>query len=63
MDNAARTRQRMLAIDTRLSPRAVPLSSYMLPFAAAMILLAVRLWQAAALPASQPRPEPAAVPV
>jgi hypothetical protein len=35
----------------------------MLPFAAAMILLAVRLWQAAALPTSQPRPEPAAVPV
>ena len=36
---------------------------YMLPFAAAMILLAVRLWQAAALPASQPQPESAAVPV
>jgi hypothetical protein len=25
---------------------------YMLPFAAAMVLLAVRIWQAAALPAS-----------
>ena len=36
---------------------------YMLPFAAAMILLAVRLWQAAALPASQPQPESAGVPV
>ena len=35
---------------------------YMLPFAAAMVLLAARLWQAAALPASQPQPEPAGVP-
>jgi len=35
---------------------------YMLPFAAAMILLAARIWQAAALPASQPQPEPTAVP-
>ena|SRR5271165_2874727 len=35
---------------------------YMLPFAAAMILLAARIWQAAALPASQPQPEPAGVP-
>jgi hypothetical protein len=35
---------------------------YMLPFAAAMILLAVRIWQAAALPASRPQPEPAAAP-
>jgi hypothetical protein len=36
---------------------------YMLPFAAAMVLLAARIWQAAALPASQPQPEPAGVPV
>ena len=36
---------------------------YMLPFAAAMVLLAARLWQAAAVPASQPQPEPAGVPV
>jgi fucose permease len=36
---------------------------YMLPFAAAMVLLAARLWQAAALPASQPQPRPTAVPV
>ena len=36
---------------------------YMLPFAAAMILLAARIWQAAALRASQPQPEPASVPV
>jgi len=36
---------------------------YMLPFAAAMVLLAARLWQAAALPASQPQLEPAGVPV
>jgi hypothetical protein len=35
---------------------------YMLPFAAAMVLLAARIWQAAALPASQPQPEPASVP-
>jgi hypothetical protein len=35
---------------------------YMLPFAAAMVLLAARIWQAAALPASQPQPEPTAVP-
>jgi hypothetical protein len=31
---------------------------YMLPFAAAMVLLAARIWQAAALPASQPQREP-----
>ncbi len=36
---------------------------YMLPFAAAMILLAARIWPAAALPASQPHLEPAGVPV
>jgi quercetin dioxygenase-like cupin family protein len=36
---------------------------YMLPFAAAMVLLAAWIWQAAALPASQPQPEPTAVPV
>ena len=36
---------------------------YMLPFAAAMVLLAARLWQAAALPASQPQLEPTGVPV
>jgi hypothetical protein len=36
---------------------------YMLPFAAAMVLLAGRIWQAAALPASQPQPEPTGVPV
>ena len=35
---------------------------YMLPLAAAMVLLAARIWQAAALPASQPQPEPAPVP-
>jgi hypothetical protein len=35
---------------------------YMLPFAAAMVLLAARIWQAAALPASEPQPEPASVP-
>jgi hypothetical protein len=29
---------------------------YMLPFAAAMVLLAARIWQAAAVPASQPQP-------
>ena len=36
---------------------------YMLPFAAAMVLLAARIWQAAALPASQPQLEPTGVPV
>jgi hypothetical protein len=36
---------------------------YMLPFAAAMVLLAARIWPAAALPASQPHLEPAGVPV
>ena len=36
---------------------------YMLPFAAAMVLLAARLWQAAALPATEPQLEPASVPV
>ena len=35
---------------------------YMLPFATAMVLLAARIWQAAALPASQPQPEPATIP-
>ena len=35
----------------------------MLPFAVAMVLLAIRIWQAAALPASQPQPEPVGVPV
>ncbi len=35
---------------------------YMLPFATAMILLAARIWRAAALPASQPQPQPAGVP-
>ena len=35
---------------------------YMLPFAAAMVLLAARIWHAAALPASQPQPEPASAP-
>jgi hypothetical protein len=34
----------------------------MLPFATAMILLAARIWRAAALPASQPQPQPTAVP-
>jgi hypothetical protein len=33
-----------------------------LPFAAAMVLLAARIWQAAALPASHDQEEPAAVP-
>ena len=36
---------------------------YMLPFAAAMVLLAARIWQAASLPASQPQPDPGGVPV
>ena len=36
---------------------------YMLPFAIAMVLLAARIWQAASLPASQPKPAPAGVPV
>jgi hypothetical protein len=36
---------------------------YMLPFAAAMILLAVRIWRATARPASQPQPKPASVAV
>jgi len=35
----------------------------MLPFAAAMVLLAARIWPAAALPASQPHLEPAGLPV
>jgi len=35
---------------------------YMLPFAAAMILLAARIWQAAALPASQPQLGPVGSP-
>ena len=36
---------------------------FMLPFAAAMVLLAARIWPAAPLPASQPQLEPAGVPV
>jgi hypothetical protein len=36
---------------------------YMLPFAAAMILLAARIWQAASLPAGQLQLEPTGVPV
>ena len=36
---------------------------HMLPFAVAMVLLAARLWQAVALPASQPQLEPTGVPV
>jgi hypothetical protein len=36
---------------------------YRLPFAAAMILLAARIWPVAAQPASQPHLEPAGVPV
>jgi hypothetical protein len=36
---------------------------FMLPFAVAMVLLAVRIWQAAARPAGKPQPEPAVVPV
>jgi len=36
---------------------------YMLPFAAAMVLLAARIWPAAALPASQPHWEPTGLPV
>jgi hypothetical protein len=35
---------------------------YMLPFAAAMILLAAKIWQAATLPASQPQQELASIP-
>ncbi len=35
---------------------------YRLPFATAMILLAARIWQAAAQRASQPQPEPASAP-
>jgi ABC-type uncharacterized transport system permease subunit len=36
---------------------------YMLPFAAAMVLLAARIWPAAPLPASQPHLEPVGIPV
>jgi uncharacterized protein (DUF58 family) len=36
---------------------------WMLPFAAALILLAARIWQAAALPASEPQKELAGMPV
>jgi hypothetical protein len=36
---------------------------YMLPFAAAMVLLAARIWQAPSPPARQPQPEPAAASV
>jgi hypothetical protein len=36
---------------------------YMLPFAAAMVLLAARIWPAAAQRASHPQPEPASAPV
>jgi hypothetical protein len=36
---------------------------FMLPFAVAMVLLAARIWQAAARPASKPQPEPAVVPI
>jgi hypothetical protein len=35
----------------------------MLPWAIAMILLAVRIWQAAGQPAADPEPRPAAEPV
>jgi hypothetical protein len=35
---------------------------YMLPFAAAMILLAAKIWQAATLPATQPHQELTSVP-
>ena len=35
---------------------------YMLPFAAAMILLAAEIWQAATLPASQPQQELTSIP-
>jgi hypothetical protein len=35
---------------------------YMLPFAIAMVLLAVRIWPPASLPVPQPKPEPAGVP-
>ena len=35
---------------------------YMLPFAAAMILLAAEIWQAAKLPASQPQQELNSIP-
>lgn len=36
---------------------------FMLPFAVAMVLLAVRIWRAAARAAGQPQPEPTTVPV
>jgi len=36
---------------------------YVLPFAAAMVLLAARIWPAGALPASQPHLERASVAV
>ena len=70
MDNAARTRQRVLAALFVIGLYAAEYQSsaglivvlYMLPFAAAMVLLAARLWQATALPASQPQLEPTGVP-
>jgi len=37
--------------------------TYMLPFAVAMVLLAARIWRAAAVPARQPHVEPASVSV
>ena len=51
-----------LYVAERQSSRGAIVVQYMLPFAAAMVLLAARIWQAAALPASQPQPEPASVP-
>ena len=76
MDNAARTRQRVLAIflpvtamlyisAEALSPKGtdqVISTTATALKVAAMVLLAARLWQAAALPASQPQLEPAGVP-
>jgi len=51
-----------LEIAQEMSPMGPIVVLYMLPFAAAMVLLAARIWQAAALPASQPQPEPATIP-
>ena len=76
MDNAARARQRVLAIflpvtavlyisAEALSPKGtdqVISTTATALKVAAMVLLAARLWQAAALPASQPQLEPAGVP-
>jgi hypothetical protein len=44
------------------SSKGIVVVLFMLPFAVAMVLLAARIWRAAARPASQPRLEPAGAP-